>query len=291
MRRVIPIQLSEVSISNGKIENFDEWQPEITYGQHADGSPVTVKVEADETNYLLIDKTGANNAGLQPKANPLIWEPSPMNEFAFVDGHTSTKTEGKIGQDLFIEFKAEGIDHLSFFGVEAEEIQVMIALNTKIVFNHKCSLAVENLLLDRYAGSVPVIPGADYIVIFKNPGKIPKIGHVNGGNEQDLGVSLYGGDFGLKSFGRHERKQGGYVDFEKGLSVNVMDLLVLIPEERADYVLTAFRNVADMPVVWIGDDSDTLRYNSLLVFGFYLVLEEPITRDSIIYTLRIEGVV
>jgi len=203
--------------------------------------------------------------------------------------------EVKYNALLFSENKDMTYDDLSDFGDYLfSEQELRNKLNgsiSSVALDNVIASMSETQINSQFTANPPIYYDVEvHISIIKN-GNIAKCGYVVVGRKQDLGCSLYGGSIGLQTTASRDRDSWGNVVFTTGKTYNTMDVPVLIDANYVDVVENRLRKIMNVPCVFIGDDSDIQKYESMTLYGFYYNLEAPITVSKTEYNLRIESLI
>ncbi len=287
MKVVKKSQISNIYIDLPS-NDYELYNPSKTYN-------VGDKVSLDGFNYHC---TADGVVNKNPKANPQVWVSQPTNARAWQYAKTSLKTE--FSSELIITFRAKYANNISFFNLNAKKIELRVLNPVKGNFE-----AEENLRLDSIKNfadylfapfafksqcffSFPLVYEGE-VQIRITPNINSRLGYIHVGKTEDLGLSLYGGGLGLKSFTKKERNVWGDMQIKEGNSYQVVEMPVLIEEDSIDRVYNLLKDAEKDANVYIADESKGI--SNLNILGVFKDLLLPIRKGKTEYTLRLESVI
>lgn len=293
MKYVVPHEI-ELSTMNAT-DPYPEWDASATYSLND-----IVVVDADKAKYKC---AADSSSGDTPKENPSIWVSDSMNRYALIDAYTNTQTENRDSIDF--SFSAKNIDTIAFFNTEATEIYVKVEDSSGgIVYEKTVSMRYDDLqdfgdylyseqeLRDALNSHISPYYETTVTVSIRNPGNTAKCGNLIVGRKRDLGITLWGATVNNLSTAKKERDHDwGTVKLSKGLPYKIVDIPVIVDVNLVDFVQKRLEKIDGTPCLFLADDEETVRFNSLNIFGFYNDFEYPILPKISKYTLRLESIV
>ncbi|MGB3750033.1 MAG: hypothetical protein WA945_00535, partial [Arcobacteraceae bacterium] len=250
----------------------------------------------------------------------------PMNRFAMWAGDTNAKTENpEIIEDTF---EAINIDTLSFFGVDAKEIEIIMKDKDtdEIVFEEIYDLVSEDLadfgdylfseqeltdrltskvtietldkviaamteqdILDRFTAAIPIYYNMKITVKIKNPGSIAKAMHIVPTRQKDLGIDLWKGtQLGIIPTSIKERDTWGKVNLIRRTPVETMTVPVIL--SGTEMIDTVYKRLKKVDGLPVVFIADGSRWvSSLMQYGFFIDLDLGVDPETPEYTLEIES--
>jgi len=148
----------------------------------------------------------------------------------------------------------------------------------------------EAQIVTQFTANPPIYYDMQVYIDIQNQGSIAELGYIVVGRQRELGVSLYGGSIGLKNTSTRERDSWGNVVSIPGTIYDIMDIPVKVLDSQVDTIKQRLGSVANIPCVYIGDDTEDVFYNSMTIYGYYYDLETPITVNYSKYNLRVESI-
>lgn len=291
MQYVVPNELELIN-TNVALNDYENYNNEKTYN-----TGDKVSLVSEKKNYFCAKD---NTKGIAPQSNSQIWIDEAMNAYAMFDFSTNKQTQN---QNL-IEISIKSIgnsDFISLFNIEAKEIEITIkTADHEILYQSTEQMfdeSIEDFADYLYAGREPkdrvsfnpnISYGANINIKIKNPNTIAKCGYLAVGFQDDLGLSLYGGNIGFKSFTKKEKDEWGNTKIKKGNVYDTMEMPVLINTEKLDTIKQKLKKIDATPCVFIGDNSQ--EFDSLLIFGMYESFKAPINPKKLTYTLKVEAI-
>lgn len=230
----------------------------------------------------------------------ILWISQPINAYAMFDAKADTKT--KFTDTLTCSFDVEHTDRICFFGLDAKEIDITVEnisygekkqiknLKADVLNSFADYLFAPFTYLSSCTFSFPLMyKGKITVNIKPKKGKTGYLTHMFVGKVEDLGLSLYGGKIGIKSFTKKVRNAWGDMKITKGNTYNIFDVPVMINNHSIDYVFDTLKEVEAQPCVFLADESEKIK--NLKILGTYRDLEIPIVSSKSIYNLRIESII
>jgi hypothetical protein len=286
---------------------------------YAKGEMCTVL--ADGKNYYC---TVTNIEGLEPKNNLDIWDSEPMNFLKMFDYSNSGKTKNP--ESIEVTFKATNIDAISFFGLVAKEVEIILVdndTNTQVytkTFNlvedeledfadylfspqelqQKLSAIIpqstldnviaamtQQQIVDRFTSNPPIYYDTTVTVKIKNPGGIAECAFCTMGMQRDLGFTVRG-ELSLQkiTINIDDRDSFGNINFKNALTFNTITANVY---SDMDFNLLdrKLSKIQGKPFVFI--PARTIYATNIL--GIYTELDIPIDPEDTSYTLEIKSLI
>ena len=318
MKYVIPDNITFLTMNATDAEA--EWASGTTYNLDD-----VVIVDADKKKYKC---AAATSAGDVPKDSPTIWIATSMNKYAMIDDYTNSQSQNVDSIDC--TFSATNIDTIAFFNVDASELYVKIEDSSGVIlYETTTSMTYDDLqgfgdylfseqelrdaltgnvsssnlalivasmsegdLVNRMTLSPPIYYDTTITVSIRKPGGIAKCGNMIIGRKRDLGVTLWGVSVANRSTAKKTRDPvWGTVNLIKGDPYKIIDVPVVLKTPLTDIVQGRLEKIDAMPILFLADDQETVKYQSLNVFGFYNDFEVPINPVKTTYTLRVESLI
>ncbi len=282
-----------------KIENFVTNLPRVDYELYSSEKTYNQgdKVTLGDKNYIC---TANNVLNKDPSFyDGSLWVSSPTNATALFEAKANVTTKFK--QKLVFEFDTANVEKICFFDLKADNVKVEISSvswGDRVIEDNLRIDILNNFSDYLYAGfSYKSICEYPFALLYAGHVKVtidPKgldghLGYVLIGKEEYLGLSLYGGSIGIKSFTKKERNVWGDMTIKKGNIYGIMNIPVLIEEHEIDAVYDLLKKVDATPCVFSADQSG--RKENLRVLGVYRDLEIPILKQCSTYNLRIESII
>ena len=315
MRYVIPQTITLTSTTVSTTGDYTAYNASTTYNTGDKCSVV-----ADKKNYIC---TANATVGKTPSLNPTIWISEPMNAYAMLDLTSAKKTVAS--GNMTFKFNSINIDAIHLFGVTATSVTVSVkdlTTNT-VIFNETTNMETADIdnfadylfseqeLTDLLSARLTTIEMQNVINAMSNTqiltamtatppiyynvevtvtlvGTTTALGYIIVGRQRELGVTLYGGTTGIKSYTTKERDDWGNMNLVAGNTYDTMDLPVSIDSAKVSVVKERLKKIDSVPCVFIGDENDNF---PLTIFGTYFDLEMPITPTKSQYNLRIESII
>lgn len=291
MQYIVPNEL-EIVNTNVPLNDYEAYEPTKTYNT---GDKVTIASE--KKNYFCAKD---NTQNIAPQSNSEIWIDEAMNAYAMFDFNTSKQTQH---QNLIeINIKSIGnADFIALFNIEASSVEITIkTADNEMIYQSEENAFSEFIedfadylyagreMKDRISFSPNISYGANINIKIKNQDATAKCGYLAVGFQNDLGVSLYGGNIGFKSFTKKEKDEWGNTKIKKGNIYDTMQIPVLISTDRLDIIKQKLKKIDATPCVFMGDNSQ--EFDSLLIFGMYESFTAPINPQKLTYTLKVEAI-
>ncbi len=282
-----------------KVDNFSINLPRADYELYSSSKTYNQgdKVTKGDKNYIC---TANNVSNKDPEFyDGSLWVGSPTNATALWEAKANVTT--KFNQKLVFEFDTAHVDKICFFDLVADNVKVEISSVSwgNRVIEDNLRIDILNSFSDYLYAQFSYKSVCEYSFAMLYAGHVkvtinPKnlsghLGYVLVGKEEYLGLSLYGGSIGIKSFTKKERNLWGDMTIKKGNIYGVMNIPIFIHEHEIDAVFDTLKKVDATPCVFSGDQSG--QKENLRVLGVYRDLEMPILKHSCTYNLRIESII
>lgn len=172
-----------------------------------------------------------------------------------------------------------GVSGISFFGLEADAIDIEVSLGATIYNFHQDLVNLDDvegwyswlfsgvvrekeaLFLDLpYLGV-----GTEYKIDITGPGAI-KVGQIVAGKITTIGVTEWGAQIGILDYSRKDRDSFGNAFIVERRFSRLASFPISVNAERARRVQRKMEDFRATPAVWIGDDRSEY---ALIIYGFY----------------------
>jgi hypothetical protein len=278
-------------------------------------------VLADGKNYY---NTVAGTTNLTPKDNLDIWDSEPMNFLKMFDYSNSGKTKNP--ESIEVTFNAINIDSISFFGLVAKEVEIILVDNdTSIQVYTKTFDLVEDKLedfadylfsaqelqeklssvipsetldnviaamtqqqiADRFTANPPIYYDTTVTIKIKNPGSIAECAFCTMGMQRDLGFTVRGGlSMQKTSINIDDRDVFGNINFKNALTFNTITADVY-SDMDFNILESKLSKIQGKPFVFI--PARTIYATNIL--GIYQELDMKIDPEDTSYSLEIKSLI
>ncbi len=278
-------------------------------------------VEEDGKNYY---NTVPATTNLTPKNNLDIWDSEPMNYLKMFDYTNSGKTKNP--ESIEVTFKAKNIDAISFFGLVAKEVEIIMVdndTNTQVytktfdlvedeledfadylfsaqelqeklsavipqtTLDNVISAMTQQQITDRFTANPPIYYDTTVTLKIKNPGGIAECAFCTMGMQKDLGFTARDGlSIQKSSLNIDNRDSFGNINFKNALTFNTI-LANVYSDLDFNALERKLAKIQGKPFVFIPVKS----IYATNILGIYQELDLPVDPISTTYILEIKSLI
>lgn len=303
MKVVIPNKLDVLESSALETDALDgsAWNVATAYAMDA-------RVRHNHVRYIAIAENTDKQPDLHCKGTEAAWiRLGPTNRYAMIDDLVSTQTVAPAGEtELSFTVPFNRATSFALLNLYASDVAVVIRDDQGEVFFEREYSMVEDLTsfsLFQYcfypieasslvmAANVPM-PILGSLQVTLRAAESPAIGHVVAGRAYYVGQTQYGAGIGELDYSRKVTDDFGVTEFIPRGYANSMSLSLFVESGRFDATARLMKQMRALPSLWIGDNSDDTRLESLIVYGwkqdFRQVYEDY---GKVMATLEISGLI
>lgn len=249
--------------------------------------------EVRHEHHVWTSLIGSNTA--EPGTDDGAWrDDGATNAYKMFDTTVWTQTENT--DNITVTIPCGMCDYIALFGLEADQVQLVIAAGGVEVSNETISLR-NDVVTDwfeyffaefeyraDFVHKLPIYHTASLQIILTKTGTV-KCGHVVAGRGFDVGSTQLSPRSGGVDYSYVSEDDFGNPTIVKRRNVKTMELSTFIPAGRVDAVKKKLAAILATPAVWMGDNEDD-GFESLIVFG--LLRDHNITIDHPVSTCDIQ---
>jgi hypothetical protein len=299
MRYIEPTSIDDTSLlSTTATDPTDAYSAAATY---ASGD----RVAAGNVIYeSLVD----NNTGNNPPDSLSAWmSVGATNPWAMFDAYVMTQTEATTSISISVD--SSRCDALAFFGLEATEISIAMydtsGEDDVLIYDEDVDLLMSTSVswMDYFFGPIfhrediyrrlPVGASSRLdVTISAASGDTVRVGQCIVGRSRYIGSTVFGAGIGILDYSRKDTNENGYTYLAQGNSAKRATLTLELSTRAVDPVNRMLTGLRGTPIVYVGDDRDEQRFESMLVYGFYrefdIELQNAVTSEC---SIEIEGLI
>lgn len=201
------------------------------------------------------------------------------------DGASSTNSLSSVSRytgTMVCSFTASKMDSMALLNVEGATITVELTddstsdvyysdtrsgLDTSSISNWYEYFKYEPTYLGNFYYTFPrYASGVTMTITITPPADgVSKCSLIMAGTRIQFGDVLFSPEYSLEDYSRKEADENGYVVLGEGRFRDKMDLEMIFPVGRTDFIITQLKKHRATPVIWIVDDS----YSNGIIYGFY----------------------
>jgi hypothetical protein len=301
----IALSLSRgIATYKGVFYSGDTYRVEQTdiSGNTIGGYPIGFEANYNNSVYVANANT-RDNPSVGELKDPQTWSKKyPTNKFAMFDSSISTRSLATSSITQTITFSGV-ISGIAGFGISGAEL-VNITVNASgfgEVYNKNIDMNDPSPVIDAWTYYFSPIINRDRFVVLDIPpftnttttititgsGEIG-VGSLVIGKQVRLGVANYNTAIELLDFSTQRRSIFGEFEIVKRGTADLVDFDVTINKNNVSYVRAQLKEISQVPVVWIGDE--TAEDDATLTLGYYEKFRNNISSPTITNsTIKVNG--
>lgn len=291
-----PIEItdSRLTASNVPEDDYDEWDDTTTYGV----DDFVIVLDGDSVSYNNVyQSVDADNTGNKPWEddvdNPQFWNLiGKINRWKMFELDRNTQTVGEDSIEVEIT-PGTRINTVAIFGLQAEEAQAVMTVDSEEVYNQTIELYTRDTLtwadyffnpfVFQRAGFFEDLPpfteGVLTVTISRASGEVLCGGLVIGSSVY-LGSVERNAESDALNFSTVDRDEFGNARLVPRRTIPKTFQRVFTEKSRVDKLVQTRRDLNAVPAVWSSlDDAEDGYFNALFILGFYrkflISLENP----------------
>ena len=255
-------------------------------------------VYQDRVYYSLV-----NNIAVPPSSDNTVWfDYGATNPYRMFDGAISTPTTATGSINLTLD--NDNITAIGFFGMTAQEIQVVLTVDTVEVYNETIELRSTevgdwyeyffnpiNQVRDTVFENIPAYSSGDFVITISGASVSDAVeaGLMVPGYSYDVGNTKRGVKPGFVNYSTTEVDAFGRISITPRGSAKTLDCECFLDSRaQASAVIDLYNRTKDLNCLWIGSrDADTWS----LIYGICKRFDATIEDNNGKYSLQILGVV
>lgn len=299
MRYIEPITIDDATLlSTTATDSTPAYSASATY---ASG----YRVAAGNVIYeSLVD----NNTGNNPPDSLSAWMAvGTTNPWAMFDAYVMTQTEATTS--ITVSIDSSRCDALAFFGLSATDISISMydtsGDDDVLIYAEDVDLLMSTSVswMDYFFGPIfhrediyrrlPVYASSRLdVTISAAAGDTVRCGQCVVGRSRYIGSTVFGAGIGILDYSKKDTNDNGYTYLAQGNSAKRATLNLELSTRAVDPVNRMLTGLRGTPIVYVGDDRDEQRFESMLVYGFYREFEITLENATMSEcSLEIEGLI
>lgn len=239
------------------------------------------------------------NTGKQPDISPEDWsDQGAENRWAMFDDYVSSVTDsGTTTMSVTLGFN--NCDTFSLFNIVANTVTATLNVDSVEVWSKVINLvdAGSNITdwyeyffgpieseSDHVETGVPIYgSNAELTLEFEVSSGTVQCGHCTMGLAQFVGLTNYGIEIGIISYGKKDVNQFGQAYLKQGAFAKRANLTAFVKPAQMDAIFKRFAALREVPCTWILNNSGATSgtdFESLLLFGFWRDFQLEISNPS-----------
>lgn len=295
MRVVLPIAVTEDSLTSSTISEPDSGETVYSAGTHATGVR-RILTSTHRVYQVTADPSTTDDPETGILAIPPTWvDAGPTNKFAMFDNVNSTRSEETTTLIIEVDLGvvANSIAGFNISGVTNINVTVTDPIdgevyNTDVIIDDSQLLeffAEEDVKSEFILLDLPSYSNAT--IKLTASGTNIKFGNLVVGNKTILGVAKIDGSLQLLDFSKKETDSFGNTVVTPGRAGKIVDFNVSIDFTNVSFVFDVLSSLVSTPSVWVATD---ITGDATLVFGYYRNYQDNISSATLTNaTITVEG--
>jgi len=227
------------------------------------------------------------------------------NYYAMLDSRpeSKTKTQTTNPDAIIIEMDLNNYDTIALLNLDAISVRIEITdLNTNTaVYDETFDLNDSDKIVDALSyyfspfsfkktvyETIPLYGNARAKIWINKPLSEAKCGRLVLGQSYDLGISLFNINSTLESYSTTTFDQFGTPTLRPRDAVYNSTYTILLPSERTENIKRTRKRLDAVPILFIGDENDSSKYENLLSYGLWqtatMRLKNPVKTEMSLST-------
>lgn len=306
MRYIIPADINDVTLLSSNVPENDylAYDPSATYGiGNAAGDDGNTVIYIDDNIHWIVRSLTASNTGNTPtglSTNTNWVKVSETNRWKMFDDKPTSVTTNP--NTIVVSVTSVNIvDSIALLGISGAEVSIVgVDQNGAEFLNQTINLVstagiydaytyfFEPIVRDEDALVLNLIPYAlaTYTITISDMGNDVSCGTCIIGKQKDLGLSIYGLEYGIDDYSIKDTNDFGDTIITERTFRKIMDVQSRVTKGQVTTIGNSLNKLRATPLVYVGADD----YAGTYIYGFYEKYKVLIDYDTYqLVTYRING--